>query len=240
MEIDPNRRFDKVLAGDGLATIRKAMPHHDEMQSLVRMRLEEFCRNLEQEKIEVMDIGTGVGYTASQLLSADSRIRLTSFDNEPKMIAGAQENMKSEIESGRLRLEQKDALEFLKQMPDGSFEAIASAYVIHNFEKNYREQAIKEIYRILKPGGVFINSDKLYPDDEGEYQKEYQWQLDMFMKADVDEKTRKGWLEHYEFDNRPDIAVREGEMLKMLEEAGFKEMEISNRNHLEALLVAKK
>ena len=239
-EMNPNERFGTDLAGKKLETIKKAMPHHDKMQALVGSTLSREITKLPQKNIFVLEIGIGSGFTAKEIIQADERINLLSIDNEERMIAEAMENLQTYYEAGRLQLEQADALSFLNSMPDDHFDSIASGFVIHNFEKKYREKVLQEIYRVLKADGVFINADKLLPNNKEEFRQEYKWQMDMFQSADVDEVTRKAWLEHYEFDNRQDIAIREGEMVNMLEKEGFREIEISNRNHLEALLTAKK
>jgi len=50
-------------------------------------------------------------------------------------------------------------------MPSNSVDIIASAYTLHNFLHDYREQVINEIFRVLKPKGQFINGDRYALDD---------------------------------------------------------------------------
>ncbi|MDP1813208.1 MAG: class I SAM-dependent methyltransferase [Leadbetterella sp.] len=238
--INPNERFGTELAGKKLDTIRKSMPHYDQMQALIGSTLSQEAAKSIQENILVLEIGTGTGFTAREIVSADKRISLVSVDNEGQMIAEAKENLQEDFEAGRIQFEKADALSFLQNVPDEHFDSIASGFAIHNFEKTYREKVLQEVYRVLKTDGVFVNADKLLPDNPEEFQQEYAWQMEMFQNAQVDEVTRKAWLDHYEFDNRPDIAIGESEMVNILEKAGFKEVEISNCHHLEVLLVAKK
>jgi len=156
------------------------------------------------------------------------------------MLAVANVDLKEYIDSGRIEIAEKDALEFLKNMPEDSMDSVASALTIHNFKADYREEVLKEIFRVLKPGGSFINSDKIMPDDPEIYERERKWQMEQFNNADVPEEIREGWIKHYEIDSRPDIIMREKEVVKMMEEIGFKDIKVSDRHHLEAMLIAGK
>ena len=119
-------------------------------------------------------------------------------------------------------------------------DAVASGLTIHNFKVDYREDVLKEIFRVLKSGGTFINADKYVPDDLEEYKKEYDWQMQQFRDADVTEEVREGWIKHYEVDNRPEIIMKERESVELMKRIGFVDVATSNRHHLEMLLIAKK
>jgi ubiquinone/menaquinone biosynthesis C-methylase UbiE len=234
-----NTRFGGAIGGDRLASIRLSMPHHDEMQKLVGNALKNAFRNYPGAEIHVVEIGIGIGYTAKEILEADKRIKLQSVDNEPKMIGEAAKNLEKYISEGRLKIEKRDALQFLRDIAENSMESVASAFTLHNFENSYREKVLKEIFRILKPGGIFINADKYVPDDEKEYKKEYEWQMRQFENA-PDSETKQGWIEHYITDNQPNIIMREKESMEIMKRLGFVSIETSSRFHLELLLLARK
>jgi len=232
--------FNSVLAGKKLETTKKAMPHQDEMQILVRKKLEEIFKDNQQAKLEVVELGIGIGFTSKEILDADERINLVSVDKESKMVEEAKENLKDYIDNGRIEIKEIGALEFLTSLPDNSVDSIASGFTLHNFLRDYRDKTLQEIFRVLKPGGKFVSADKIIPDDPKEFAKEYSWQIECFKNADVDEITRQGWLEHYEHDNRQDIILKEGELADILKNIGFKNILINERHHLAAMVTAEK
>lgn len=49
--------------------------------------------------------------------------------------------------------------------PAGSQDLVASAYTVHNFLETYRDQVLNEIFRVLRPSGIFVNGDRYALDD---------------------------------------------------------------------------
>src|SRR5690606_17024727 len=69
------------------------------------------------------------------------------------------------LEHGRLRLVENDALSHLRDTPSASVDIVATAYTLHNFLNGYRLRVLEEIFRVLKPGGIFVNGDRYALDD---------------------------------------------------------------------------
>jgi len=235
----PANNFSGSIGGKKLASIHTYAPHQEKLEKLIGITLKKYFRNFNGQNINVIEIGTGAGLTSKIILDADQRIHLKSVDNEPKMVREAKKNLAEYVRCGRTEIIQKDALEYLKSVKRQSADCLASALTIHNFERKYREKIIREIFRILKPGGIFINADKYVPDNEKEYQKEYSWQMAQFEKA-PDNDARNGWIEHYKIDNRPEIIMKEHESVELMKRIGFVDVVTSNRHHLEMLLTATK
>lgn len=237
----PDNNFGGFIGGKDYELVFRIIPHQKILHSLVGQTLKERYENRQDiEEINVLEIGTGTGLTSYQILQADPRIKLASVDNEPKMIAEAENNLKNFIDAERIEISKEDALEFLENTPDASMDEVATAFTIHNFDAAYREKVLKEVLRILKPAGTFINADKYIPDDPEEYKKEYDWQMQQFRDADVAEEVREGWIKHYEVDDRPEIIMKEHESVELMKRIGFTDVATSNRHHMEMLLTAKK
>jgi ubiquinone/menaquinone biosynthesis C-methylase UbiE len=234
-----NKRFSGALAGKNLATIGFSAPHQKKFQRLVGETLKKYFSGFNLPKINIIEIGTGAGLTSFEILKADRRIILRSVDNEPKMVTEAKTNLKMYIYEKRLGIILNDALKFLKSIPKNSVDSVATSMTLHNFKRDYREKVLREILRVLKTDGLFINADKYVPDNKEKYKKEFDWQMKQFGKAPTP-KIKKAWIEHYETDNHPDIIMREGEAKKIMQKIGFKNIRIGKRQHLEALLTARK
>ena len=98
----------------------------------------------------ILDIATGTGDLAINLVETNAK-KIVGFDISPGML----EVGKKKIE--KLKLNQIDmVLGDSEQMPfeNNSFDAITVAFGVRNFEN--LEKGLKEILRVLKPGGTFV------------------------------------------------------------------------------------
>jgi ubiquinone/menaquinone biosynthesis C-methylase UbiE len=101
--------------------------------------------------MEVLEFGCGTGGTA--IIHAPHVKHIRAIDISPRMIeiaetrAGAArvENVEFEVQT----IEDLDA-------PDGSFDAILGLSIMH-LVKN-KDTVLQKVFRLLKPGGVFISS----------------------------------------------------------------------------------
>src|SRR5205823_1073831 len=106
----------------------------------------------------VLDVGCGHGL---MLLGAAKRLtsgRATGIDiwsREDQKANSAEatlENARREGVADRVELLTADAREI--PFPDGSFDVVISSFAIHNiYDRAQRGRAIREIARVLKPGG---------------------------------------------------------------------------------------
>jgi arsenite methyltransferase len=72
--------------------------------------------------------------------------------------AATRHNLELEGISDRCTLVEGPAQEM--SFPDGAFDVILSNLCLHNiYDRNMRRQAVQQIVRVLKPGGVAILSD---------------------------------------------------------------------------------
>lgn len=98
----------------------------------------------------VVEFGCGTGTTALKL--APSVARLVGTDISPGMIAIAREKAAGE---GAPNVEFIVATPEAAPWPDAAFDAALSFNALHLIAA--REAALRGIYRVLKPGGVFIS-----------------------------------------------------------------------------------
>ena len=168
-------RFAEALGGSEYEDLLIAIEYYDEFQAETGKALQKYiaehCEG--QENIKVLEAGPGTGITTLELLKADPRIKVTSVDNEPKMLDAVKARFaKMEGLPERVEFVLADILGYLEAQEDGTFDAFASVYTLHNFTPAFRRQVIELIAKKLKQGGVFINGDK-YAEEGELHQKDY-------------------------------------------------------------------
>jgi len=230
-------------AGEEYKLFKLACPYFEELENTLGKIIKEQFQDKEISEIKVLEIGCGPGYTTLIILDSDERTKIVAVDNEPVMIEQAKEILKEFVDNGRVKLIEDDALEFLKNQSSDSFDVFASGFTLHNFPKEFREQVIKEIYRVLKPEGIFVNTDKYAFNDESKHKKSLHWQLQQF-KEKYSRINRpdliQEWTNHYLEDDKPEIVMNESESMKSMGKTGFKDLKMVFRKQMEAVLFARK
>ncbi|MEO1035903.1 MAG: methyltransferase domain-containing protein [Pseudomonadota bacterium] len=107
--------------------------------------------------MKVLEIGCGTGGTA--IAHAPYVKQLHATDLSPKMIEIAQRNAADrEVGNVSFSVASVEAL----NVPDGSFDAVLGLSVLHLLDD--KDAAIGKIYRMLKPGGVFVSNTACIAD----------------------------------------------------------------------------
>lgn len=105
-----------------------------------------------------LDIGAGAGHTALRLAPLVSEVVVTDPSGGMlKAAAGLFEQAR--ISNVRFHQCWAEHLDF----DDGSFEIVTTRLAAHHYED--LKAALREVLRVLKPGGVFFVVDTLAPDD---------------------------------------------------------------------------
>ena len=102
----------------------------------------------------VLEIGCGRGVGVEILLSLGAE-HVTGFDLDPKMITLAQKRLEIFGDRARVFVGDAEAID----SPDASFDAVVDYGVIHHIPQ--WQKALREIARVLKPGGIFYFEDLL-------------------------------------------------------------------------------
>jgi len=126
---------------------------------------------------QVLDVGCGHGLmligaakrlTTSKAIGVDLWRDADQAANSPEATMA---NARSEGVADRVEVRDGDA----RQLPfeDGTFDVVLSSLVIHNMrDKNDRDMAIREIVRVLKPGGRLAVWDLTNTDEYAQLLKE--------------------------------------------------------------------
>lgn len=188
---------------------------------------------------EVLEIGCGTGLTTMRLLHHRPDAHFTSIDNAPAMLKQAAVNLDSAIAANRLRLIEADAMSHLQATPSASVDIVASAYTLHNFLDGYRGRVLKEIYRVLKPGGVFVNGDRYAMDDSLEQLRLIQEEARSYCRVFTEMRRPDllaEWIAHLFSDESPDHIMRLGPALQSMERLGFENITQHFRDGVNAMV----
>lgn len=193
--------------------------------------------------LAVVEIGCGTGITTAALLHARSDATVTAVDIAAPMLVQARTNLAEWRETGRLRLIENDALSFLRGLPRDSVDIIASGYAFHNFLDDYRTQVVREVYRVLSPGGVLINGDRYALDDTEQQTRVIQEELRQYFRV-FSELRRpdllEQWTLHLFADEAPEHVMRLEPALALYRKVGFEPVHVHVRYQNNAVVSAAK
>jgi ubiquinone/menaquinone biosynthesis C-methylase UbiE len=231
------KKTDKITLGFNYQIFKRSVPHHDKLQNTIAKEVAKSPHNA------VIDLGCGLGYTTEAVLKFSKPKHLYLVDYDKRMIEFVSQNKKIiDKKSINITISNEDILSFLDKIKSNSIDCIYSCWVIHNLKKTERAKIIKEVCRVLKKGGCFINGDKYSEMNEKNHKASFKWQESEYQKAIIkypkDNAVYKGWISHHYEDDKNRFTEKEQNNLSKL--AGFNTYKFGERFHLESVFKAKK
>lgn len=109
----------------------------------------------------VLDIGCGPGHIPLQLVTQKPELEVVGVDLSKSMLKIAEEHKAVCAHGDRVEFQVADAkgLDF----PDDSFDTVCSNSILHHIPDPV--PFLREAWRVLKPGGVFLIRDLFRPED---------------------------------------------------------------------------
>jgi ubiquinone/menaquinone biosynthesis C-methylase UbiE len=111
----------------------------------------------------VLDLGCGSGTTA-MWLAQDRNCRVTGVDLSGVRIQNAKDTLQTQPQEMRQNVDFEKASAIELPFPDGSFTHVWSQAVIYHIHD--KEETLKEAYRVLADGGIFIFDDLVKPKQD--------------------------------------------------------------------------
>jgi len=151
---------DAAPATEG-RTIRWA-DHYDMLVRLLTLGRERTLRaeTIRQAEIasgaSVLDVGCGTGtLTLLAKAQAGAQGKVYGIDPAPEMIAVARQKAAQQKGDVDFQVGLIEALPF----EDGTFDVVLSSLMFHHLPPGLKQQGLREIYRVLKPGGRLLIAD---------------------------------------------------------------------------------
>jgi demethylmenaquinone methyltransferase/2-methoxy-6-polyprenyl-1,4-benzoquinol methylase len=131
--------------------------HYDGLNRVISFGIDQSWRkkvinmvsNTKPEK--VMDVATGTGDLAIAMAKTSAK-EIIGIDISNGMLDIGRKKIKAKALSEKIEMVQADS----ENLPykDNTFDAITVAFGVRNFEN--LDKGLKEIFRVLKPGGIFV------------------------------------------------------------------------------------
>jgi ubiquinone/menaquinone biosynthesis C-methylase UbiE len=111
---------------------------------------------------KVLDVGTGTAQIPIELCRRQLQARVTAIDMAEHMLRVGRRNVESAGLAQRIELQHCDAKK--TPLPDHAFDAVMSNSIVHHIPEPFA--VLKEMARVVKPGGVLFVRDLLRPADD--------------------------------------------------------------------------
>jgi ubiquinone/menaquinone biosynthesis C-methylase UbiE len=118
-------------------------------------------RFLKTEKAtRLLDVACGTGRTLHQIARSHPALKLWGIDLSPAYVKVA----KQRARGAAIAEENAEHMPFA----DGAFDIVTSVYLFHELPRNARRNVVREMHRVLRPGGLLVIEDSAQLAESGE------------------------------------------------------------------------
>jgi len=127
---------------------------HEQISLAAKEALEEFASN---KRLRIVDLGCGDASMVLPLLSPKFIASYAGCDLSQPALAIAKPKLSEQGISHRLYCD--DMRQFISNESDNNADVLIASYAIHHLNAIDKQHLIREIFRVLAPGGMFILID---------------------------------------------------------------------------------
>lgn len=181
---------------------------------------------------KILDLGCGTGNLTEAALQHFPDAQIHALDLSVDI-----------LNECRLRFKDNDNISYHQQdfnqldFPTESFDLIISSIAIHHIVDDQKAELYKKVFRMLKPGGVFVFADQTRGITEEIYQKHISRWKEEALKLGSTEADWQMWMAHQDAHDHHTPVIWH---LKQLEIAGFTTVDVIWKNIMWAILWAQK
>jgi ubiquinone/menaquinone biosynthesis C-methylase UbiE len=126
----------------------------DVMRRQIIPPITQFLRAHGARHLRLLDVACGTGRTLHQLGRTHPELRYYGVDLSPAYVQLARRRL-ADLAEVALAVENAEALPFA----DATFDITTSVYLFHELPRNARRNVAREMFRVLRPGGLLVIED---------------------------------------------------------------------------------
>jgi tRNA (cmo5U34)-methyltransferase len=182
--------------------------------------------------LTVLDLGCGDGILLDTVAAAFPVGKAVALDGSPTMLEKARERFSNSGNVFDVTLIEADFNnpDWLNRLPVKEFDVIVSGFAIHHSEDERKQALYREIFGLLKPGGVFVNIEHVAsggPLGEVLFERAYSETVAAFRNSRGEETTPE--IVYQELNVREDKQANRltevGTQLQWLRDIGFSDVD---------------
>lgn len=209
-----------IKPGEYDKTIATLIPHYKELLEQAASAVDILARNTPA----VVDLGTGSGALAQQILKVRPKARLIGIDADGSMLAAATRRLRGNIQTIE---------ENFEHIHIHRCDVVSASFALHHVPTGRRKAALyKRCFASLRPGGMFVSAD-CYLAASSQMQRRHREAWLAHLSKTYSPKKSEGFLRTWAKEDVYFTLDREVELLK---EAGFS-VEVPWRKDSFAVLV---
>ncbi|MEX2632057.1 MAG: class I SAM-dependent methyltransferase [Tistlia sp.] len=169
----------------------------DAMRRQALVPLAGFLRERRQAGLRLLDLGCGTGRLLSFVKDNWPRLPVTALDLSPAYLEAARRQLAPWRDTAFVQAPAEAT-----GLPEAGFDMITAVYLFHELPARVRPQVLREVVRLLRPGGLFVLVDSLQKGDHPPYDPLLDYFSEAFhepyhasyLKADLEGLLRRAGL----------------------------------------------
>jgi trans-aconitate methyltransferase len=195
-----------IKLGEYDAVIRTLIPHYQELIEAAGAVVGTMARKAPA----VVDLGTGSGALAQQILTARPKARLVGIDEDAGMLGMAKKRLRGRIETVTGNFE---------QAPIPRCDVISASFALHHVRTRRRKAALyQRCFSALGPGGVIVSADCCLASARG-LQQAHRAAWLAHLQTNYSRKKSEGYLQAWA---KEDVYFTLDREVELLHDAGFR------------------
>lgn len=162
-----DRPYDSLISADeNREMFNKIAKTYDGTNRILSLGLDRWWRRKAVDRLDpqpdklYLDVGAGTGDISLEIVRRTPTCRVVGIDRSTGMLEVGHDKVRRRNVDDRVDLIPGDTLQL--QFPDNRFDGTITSFCIRNVTE--RKRALKEMYRVTKPGGKLVILELTHPE----------------------------------------------------------------------------